>query len=244
MNLVIDIGNSRIKIAVFDQQNKIVFFQIAKKDNWLEVLTEITHHFSIEYVGVSQVGKPIETLNDFLQKKKLPYMYVSSGLKLPFGIAYETPQTLGADRIALASGALAHQQNTNQLIIDVGTCVTYDFITDDNVYQGGAISPGLKLRYKSLNDYTEKLPMLNTAVEMIPLIGKNTNMSIHSGILHGLANEIEGIIVKYKLKFDNLTVYLTGGDQKLLERYIKNKIFVNSNFLLLEGINYLLNLNK
>jgi len=171
-------------------------------------------------------------------------MYLNIGLKLPFKLAYKTPETIGADRLGLVAGAILRTPSHNQLVIDAGSCVTYDFIDKNNIYYGGAISPGLSLRFKSLHDYTAKLPLLKPTERFVKLIGDDTKSSIESGVINGLVAEIEGVSVKYNLKFKDLTVYLTGGDEKLLDRYIKNKIFVNSKFLLLEGINFILNLNK
>jgi len=193
---------------------------------------------------ISQVGQNISGLEDFLQKHDITNWYLNASLKLPFKVAYKTPETIGADRLGLVAGAIWRTPNQNQLIIDAGSCVTYDFVDKNNVYHGGAISPGLALRFKSLHDYTAKLPLLKPTDSFVKLIGDDTKSSIESGVINGLIAEIEGVSVKYNLKFKDLTVYLTGGDKKLLDRYIKNKIFVSSKFLLLEGINFILNLNK
>ncbi len=244
MNLIIDIGNTGIKLAVFNEQQQLIYFKKTDKYQVLNKLDKINNHFSIKAVMLSTVGKPVSGLEAYFKHKKIKFFNLSSNLKLPFKLAYNTQQTLGADRLGLVAGALKYKKNAHQLIIDAGTCVTYDFINAENIYLGGAISPGLQLRYKSLNDYTANLPLLNTPDKPVKLIGNDTNTSIQSGVIQGLANEIDGFIVNYNLKFRPLTVYLTGGDEKLLDRYIKNKIFVNSKFLLLEGINHILNLNK
>ena len=244
MNLIIDIGNTRTKTAVFDSGGQMLFYQPVPTDTLPDFLEDLLQRYPVTHAGISQVGKQIDGLEAFLQNHGVAYIFINTGLNLPFQTAYRTPESLGADRLALVAGAVYRQKNKNTLIIDAGTCVTYDFIDRNNVYHGGAISPGLQLRYKALNDYTEKLPLLKTPPNKINLTGDDTQTSIHSGVIYGLANEIEGFIVKYNLKFDDLTVYLTGGDQKVLDSYIKNMIFVSSKFLLLEGINHLLNLNK
>ena len=244
MNLIIDIGNTGIKLAVFDIENRLLHRQRTKNENCLEVLTQILNKFAIQNAIISQVGQNIEGLENFLSMQNIAFIKLHPGLKLPFTINYKTPATLGADRIGLVAGAILKHPAGQKLIIDAGTCVTYDFIDENNVYYGGAISPGLQLRFKSLNDYTANLPVLQAGNEEIPLTGYDTVTSIKSGVVLGLVNEIEGFIVKYYQKFPHLKVFLTGGDKKLLDRYIKNKIFVSSKFLLLEGLNYILNLNK
>lgn len=131
----------------------------------------------------------------------------------------------------MASGAVLYFKNKNRLIIDAGTCITYDFVDNKNTYHGGAISPGLSLRYKSLNNYTAKLPLLENK-EIDFLIGRSTNESIYSGVINGVVNEINGFITQYKEIDKDLTIILTGGDADFLAKSIKNTIFANSNFLL------------
>ncbi len=244
MNLIVDIGNTGIKLAVFNEKNKLIYFTTVERSCIFDKLDHIIHDLKPAYALISCVGEPVNPLDEYLNKKNIRFFHLSYKLKLPFKIAYKTPATIGADRLGLVAGALLYKQNTHQLIIDAGTCVTYDFVDKDNIYRGGAISPGLQLRYKALNNYTANLPLLSIPKNHVPLIGTDTTTSIQSGVIRGLANEIEGFIVKYNLKYTPLTVYLTGGDEKLLDSYIKNKIFVNSKFLLLEGMNHILNLNK
>jgi len=244
MNLIIDIGNTGIKLAVFDSHNLLVHFQRTNHDDIFKDLKSLVQKYTVNDAIISQVGKPVPGLNDWLKAQQIKYLYLSTKLNLPFEIRYKSPETIGADRLGLVAGAIYNKSGNNSLIIDAGTCITYDFIDKDNIYYGGAISPGLQLRFKSLHDYTANLPLLQAGEITIPLIGNDTFTSIQSGVINGLVNEIEGFIVKYNLKFPDLTVYLTGGNEKLLDRYIKNKIFVSSKFLLLEGLNFILNLNK
>jgi len=245
MNLIIDIGNTKIKTAVFDKNNKLQHIQTVLVENFFDVINFVLKEFPVQYAMISQVGKPVKGVKNFFRQKNIPLYFVQARMKLPFEIAYQSPETIGADRLGLVAGAWSKTPGKNLLIIDAGTCITYDFIDKNAVYHGGAISPGIYLRYKSLNDYTANLPLLKIPEKHpVELTGKNTESSIQSGVIQGVVNEIEGFIVKYNLKYPDFTVYLTGGDQKVLDRYIKNKIFVSSKFLLLEGINYLLNLNK
>jgi type III pantothenate kinase len=159
-----------------------------------------------------------------------------------FSNAYATPKTLGNDRIALVSAASKLYPSQNVLVIDVGTCITFDIINSENQYLGGAISPGLQMRYRALNTFTENLPLLEPQEE-VNLIGNTTMMSMHSGVIFGIISEIDGVISMYKSQYKDLTIILTGGDSVFLCKRLKNSIFANSNFLL-EGLNYILEFNK
>jgi type III pantothenate kinase len=171
----------------------------------------------------------------------LKVTYINQETKLPFTNLYQS-ETLGNDRKALVAGGIAmEKEGQDLLIIDAGTCVTYDFIDADKNYQGGAISPGLRLRYESLHNFTAKLPLLQT--EPIKyLIGSSTDQSIHSGVINGLSFEIKGTIKKYTKKYPNLHVIITGGDSDLLVKQLKNRFFA-SPFLMLYGIHNLYKIN-
>lgn len=230
MIIAIDVGNTRIKVAVYDRNTWGGFYHIATKDfrSQIENITEKLPEKP--FIIISSVGKLNEYQLKWLGTKGFLHI-VSANDKLPFENKYVTPHTLGADRIALAAGLALEFPERNKLIIDCGTCITYDFVNQRNEYLGGAISPGLNLRYKSLNDYTAKLPLLSISDEY-PLTGTSTNQSIHSGVINGTVAEIDGFINEYKTRYDNLTVILTGGDAIFLAESIKNNIFVRSNFLI------------
>ena len=241
MNLIIDVGNTFVKLAVFD--NEILTF----KRNCLKVdfsssLEELSNNYpKITDVIVSSVGNFTE--GELLEiKNKYKVFVLTYKDPIPFKNKYASPNTLGADRIALVSAAAVQHPNKNVLIIDAGSCITYDFLNSDNEYLGGAISPGLTIRYKSLNRFTEKLPLLDPKTPSY-FIGDATDSSIHVGVMQGLINEIEGFISLYKEKHKELTIILTGGDAHYLLDSLKNDIFASSNFLL-EGLNYLLEHNK
>jgi len=183
---------------------------------------------------VSSVGKLSE--DDFLWiDKKIQISFVSRQMKFPFTNLYKTPDTLGVDRMVLASGAVLKYPKTNRLVIDAGTAITYDFVDAMDNYLGGAISPGLRLRYKALNDYTAKLPYLEKTEEDF-FIGQNTSESIHSGVVNGVIHEIEGFIDRYRTTYENFIIILTGGDTDFLAKRLKSTIFANQNFLL-ESLN-------
>ena len=240
MNLVIDIGNSKIKVAVFEL-DRIIITTICEEFNFLQELKRILNEYAITRSIVSSV-KDIK--DEYLEEfKKLPLLHtLNTTTKLPFKNLYTTPSTLGNDRIALAAAAVCSYPSKNSLVIDAGTCITYDFINSKNEYLGGAISPGIDMRYKSLYQYTEKLPLLSKNEEF-NRVGASTSGSIHSGIINGIICEIEGVIAQYEQDFGDLTIVLTGGDTKFLSKQLKNSIFANQNFLL-RGLNKILTFNN
>lgn len=241
MNLIIDVGNSRVKIAVF-YNSTITYYEEVLLINLDAALFKIfTKNSKITHAMLSSVGKLTEKQLKTVASYCRVYV-VGPDIKIPFENKYQTPNTLGADRIALATAAYFLYPNQNALLIDAGTCVTFDLITDKAAYLGGAISLGLKTRYKALHDYTAKLPLLSPKHPK-NYIGNTSEESIHSGVVNGMCVEIDGVISQYKADFENLTVILTGGDAHFLSIRLKNSIFANDKFLL-EGLNYLLEYNK
>ena len=240
MNLVIDVGNTLVKVGVFE--NEILKEKKSfPKEELLTYIENISLSFpDLKNVLIAQVGKLDEDQVAQLQKR-FSLLYLDQNTKVPFINSYGTPQTLGVDRIALVSAAAKHYPFKDALVIDAGTCITYDFISASNEYFGGAISPGIGLRYQALHSFTHKLPLLNKEIPD-DLIGNSTTSSIHSGVIGGIVNEIDGFIENYKIRFPDLTVILTGGDAQFLRESIKNDIFANSNFLL-EGLNHILEYN-
>ncbi|MCT4624632.1 MAG: type III pantothenate kinase [Schleiferiaceae bacterium] len=237
-NLIIDIGNTFCKVAVFENQVLTQFFKI--KDIEVTTLKKNIDFSEISLFLVSSTRqKPTELLNDLSQFGKC--LWLEHHFSFPFTNKYATPDTLGKDRLALAASACLEFKNKDTLVIDAGTCITYDIITSKNEYLGGAISPGLEMRFKALNTFTEKLPLLEPK-HPEDLIGKDTQDSILSGIVNGTALEIDGVINEYKKRFPNLNVVLTGGDQLFFAECIKNNFFARPEFLL-KGLNYIAELN-
>ena len=234
MLLAIDVGNTKIKLAVFEQNN-IKIQKIVSLSSWkIEVQNILDFNDLIDNIVVSSVGHLDENeFKNITSKAKLNFITANS--KFPFINSYTTPNTLGADRMVLAAGATLLFPNQNRLVIDAGTCVTYDFVDSDNVYHGGAISPGIKLRYESLHNYTAKLPLLSPEYPD-EIIGNSTLQSIHSGIINGIIFEIDGFISSIMDNNDNFIIILTGGDAEFLAKRLKNTIFANPNFLL-ESLN-------
>ncbi len=230
MVLTIDVGNTNVKVAVFKQFNlldKFVFQKNNFQNNFQIVFKKYPNHKKAVLSSVSLLDeKDIIWL-----KNQIEIIEINSNLVFPFTNNYTTPNTLGIDRMVLAAGAVIEYPNQNILIIDAGTCVTYDFITNKKEYLGGAISPGLNMRYKALNDYTAKLPLLenNTPDNFI---GNSTSQSIHSGVVNGLCYEIEGFISEFSVKNEQFIIILTGGDAIFLANRFKSTIFADENFLL------------
>ena len=241
MNLIIDVGNTFIKLAAFE--DNILLSKISCKK------TDFSETFAVFRKKYPQLKRGIlSSVGDFTSKelseikKGISLFILSHEAEIPFKNTYATPTTLGVDRIALVSAAAIQHPKENVLIIDAGSCITYDFLNASNEYLGGAISPGIEMRYKSLNLLTDKLPLLEKK-QPKNFIGDSTENSIDIGVVRGVANEIDGFIENYAEKYENLTVILTGGDLDFLRDSLKNDIFADSNFLL-DGLNYILEHNK
>ena len=216
MNLIIDVGNSFVKLAVFSR-NKLKQKLVVKPEALLEEIKALKGQYkSLNNAIVSSVGKLNLEDMAFIENQ-FNLIVLNSNTKLPFENLYETPKTLGIDRMALVSASVGQFPNKNVLIIDAGTCITYDFVSLNNKYLGGAISPGIRMRYKSLNNLTANLPLLETKIPD-KIIGNSTNTSIHSGVVYGVLMEIDGAIKEYKIKYPDLTVILTGGDANFLSK--------------------------
>lgn len=240
MNLIIDVGNTLVKLAVFDN-NTLQYKKSCEKEDFLVALQDVSDLYpNINDAIVSSVGNFSE--GELLEiKKRFTVFVLTQKDAVPFINKYATPDTLGVDRLALVSAAAVQFPNKNVLIIDAGTCITYDFINSEKEYLGGAISPGIQMRYQSIHAFTEKLPLLDPK-NLEKFIGDSTESSIHIGVIQGVLNEMEGFISLYKEKNGELTIILTGGDALYLLDSLKNDIFATSNFLL-EGLNYILKYN-
>jgi type III pantothenate kinase len=240
MNLIIDIGNTRVKAAVFEN-NRLVELCIFTEEELVDKVTFFVSKYAVIHGILSSVKVLREDLMMDLQCK-LPFLILDVKTKVPFINKYKTKETLGVDRIALVSNAAVQFPKKNVLIIDAGTCITYDYLSATNTYFGGAISPGIEMRYSALHNFTSKLPKLDKSIPKNS-IGTTTNENIHSGVVYGVLNEIEGVIRQYEKEKSILTIVLTGGDTYFLAKQLKSIIFANPNFVL-EGLNTILIHNK
>lgn len=240
MNLVVDIGNNFFKLGIFENSNLV--FSFFDKNDKIDVEIEkiIRSYSKITSALISNVSSV--KINDILNKLNIKIYELDSTFIFPFKLNYKTPESLGNDRLALAAAATILYPNSNNLVIDAGTCITIDFINNNNHFMGGSISPGVKMRYDSLNHYTANLPLLKNE-NNFNYPGDSTNASIHAGIIGGVSNEINGFIKQINSRNDKVNVILTGGDAKILSKTLKITIFANQNFIL-EGLNSILNLNK
>jgi type III pantothenate kinase len=243
-NLVIDIGNTYSKLAVFEQRELVYFAQFEKivAAELLKLITE----YKVENSTVSSVGIQIENIEALLISHT---NYTRFNTSITGGIKsyYESPQTLGLDRWAKVIAAYCLYSGSHSLLIDAGTCITYDVLTDQNEYFGGSISLGLNMRFKALNHYTGRLPLVNwdKAQLLIPE-GTDTASAIKRGVLQGALNEIEGFIALEQKKNRDLKVVLTGGDSLFLTKQLKNSIFAgqitHEPYLVLKGLNEVITL--
>jgi type III pantothenate kinase len=236
MNLAIDLGNTALKWAVFEDKNLIFRgkFDYLNLDDDLKSIEQF-QIINVAYSSVIQL--PIE-LNNFFSRFNF-VLSINQNTNLPIKNSYHTPQTLGMDRLMNAVAANSIYENKNVLVIDCGTCLKIDFTSKQNGFEGGAIAPGLSMRYKALNHFTQQLPLLEPS-HLDEITGRNTNDSIHNGVTSGMANEIIGAIKSYSDKFPDLKIIITGGDYHYFQDLIEKKAIFAEPDLTLIGINLIL----
>jgi type III pantothenate kinase len=240
LNLVIDIGNSRTKIALFNQHDLMFNVPINHLDV-KHVKMLLDEHPQLKKVILSSVKPYDEELKHFLDENFDQFLELDHQTKLPIENLYETPETLGKDRIAAAAGANELFPDQNLLIIDAGTAITYDLISEKNQYLGGNISPGITMRFKALNQFTGKLPLVEYMNDYQP-IGRNTTEAIRAGVQNGVIFEMEQTIDLFNRNYQNLQIIMTGGDSNFFAGKLNYSIFVHLN-LTLTGLNRILEHN-
>ncbi len=238
MNLIFDIGNTATKIALFDGHKKIISLR-TKQYSWDE-LKKIFAPYNLERAIVSSVRNIPEFIID-LATLDISYVHtLSYNSKIPFRHQYETPETLGPDRIAAIAGACCLFPGQKVLIIDAGSAITYDFLSG-KTFKGGNISPGISMRFKALNKFTHRLP-LGSTTEKFNSPGRNTLEAITAGVINGVIYEINEYIRTFEEKYKGINLVLTGGDAG----YLKNRINKKTNYMpdiVMEGLNYILEHN-
>jgi type III pantothenate kinase len=229
--LCFDFGNTLLKCGVFiiDRLTEV----ISLENDQLETIERLLDKYKPECTILSSVIDHSSEIEKLLAERS-SFVKLDSSTKLPFTIPVSKPETMGADRLALAAFAVFFYKGQNNLVIALGSCITYNFINKYNSFNGGSISPGMEMRFKALNHYTAKLPLVKVDWDF-PLIGYDTNTNILSGVLLGMAAEIDGIIDAYKKKFGKFNVLLTGGDSANFAQHLKNKIFADP-YLILKGL--------
>ena len=243
MNLIIDIGNTRTKIALF-QKNDLVEKAIVDVLT-LDDLSERMKGRTIEGVIMSVTGQNTEGVADWLRERFF-FIELNAQTPLPIENLYDTPQTLGKDRLAAVVAANYLFPKRNCLVMDSGTCITYNFINKESQFLGGNIAPGLTMRLKAMHHFTAKLPLLSRNTEggaKTELVGKTTEQAMLNGANIGLLSEVEGFIKRFQTEFVSLKVLITGGDGAFLQGNlaIKNTYFEPN--LVLIGLNRILNFN-
>ena len=221
-NLVIDIGNTRTKIAVF--QDRKLLFSDTEESLKLKKAADIIERFKITDSILSSVAAAEEEVGELLEKHTR-FIRFSHQYPAAVQINYKTPETLGLDRLAGVIGAMAVNADRTSLVIDCGTCITMDAVTGDGQYSGGSISPGLRMRLKALNAFTGRLPLVEPDDSFSSWQGTDTRDSILAGVLEGAFQEVLGFVAKYNSHYAGLQVLLCGGDADFFDRRLKNSIF-------------------
>ncbi|MEO6406445.1 MAG: type III pantothenate kinase [Ferruginibacter sp.] len=230
--LCLDFGNTRLKAALFIQDKFLKEFLL--KQDGLEDLIAIIDEYKPTKSILSSVIDHNPAIEELLSNNT-SFHKLSIATKINFTTPVGKPESIGADRLALAAAAVHFFPGKNNLIIALGSCITYNFINQYNQFLGGSISPGMELRYKSMHDFTAKLPLITAVPETIgnnyPLVGYDTSTNMISGVLNGIAYELDGFINAYSNRYGNFNVLLTGGNSTYFAGQLKNKIFADCNFL-------------
>ena len=225
--LCFDFGNTRLKFAVFDNDNFVE--EITLPNDELFTIERVMYVHQPQKTILSSVinhNPVIETvLSKYSKFHKISHL-TQANFTTPVG----KPETIGADRLALSAAAVHFYPGKNNLVIGLGSCITYNFINQYHQFLGGSISPGMEMRFKAMQVFTAKLPAVQ-AEWNFPIIGYDTKTNMQSGVIAGIAYEMDGFIDEYANKYNNFNVVLTGGDSAYFARRLKNRIFADSNFL-------------
>ena len=235
--VAIDIGNTRTKLGLFEGKELLHSKEFNNSD--MANNTLIFNEYEANNVIISSVNSKVEGhfKNDLGEKN---VVYLNHQTSLPIKLLYQSPETLGKDRIASAVAAHSLFPDRNVLSIDAGTCITYDLVNMEGSYLGGAITPGVQMRLKSMNDYTDKLPLVHWDGHNLPKsVGNTTITSMLSGVINGCMGEMKEFIHAYQKQYKKLFIVLTGGDANFFEKALKNGIFADPNLVLI-GLNEIL----
>ena len=223
--VIVDAGNTSVKVAHVKNS------QILSVHRFAQVSDALTTISDADVVCASVLN---ENFRQFFIERGTSFYQITHQSTLPFKSAYGSMETIGVDRLCNMAAAFRLFGSQNCLVVDIGTCIKFDFISENNVYLGGSIAPGIELRYKALYEHTSQLPMLDFK-SAVSIIGEDTNKSMHSGVINGIQHEIQGMIMRYEKDFGDIKILITGGDASYFEFPQKSNIFANKN-LTLEGI--------
>lgn len=228
VSLCIDFGNTNLKAALFFGDRMAEKF-IFKESEAIPTFERIMTLHRPEMAILSSVVNYNKEIESYLSRNtKLTVLSVQT--KLPFLNAYGSPETLGHDRLALVAGLCKKFPGEDSLVISIGTCITYNFLAKNNAFRGGAISPGVDMRLKAMYEHTDKLPLVDRE-GYFSILGYDTDTSIRSGAINGIASEIDGMLDRYETQYGKINAVLTGGDALFFESRLKNRIFADTNFL-------------
>ena len=240
MNLIIDDGNTFVKLYIVENNTVLARKKFRYVDNKqaADIIRDFLLPFNIEQAGLVSVGGKQALLSEILNNYDFQLHIIDWRSDIPVKNLYSTPQTLGMDRLAAAVGANYLYPNENLLIIDIGSAITYDIVTENNEYLGGNISPGVEFRFRALNDYTSSLPYIEPS-KIENKVGRSTKEAINNGVILGVLYELQGYIIDFQENYDKLRTILTGGGAKFFEKKIKNSIFVQLDLVPI-GLNHIL----
>lgn len=240
MHLVVDIGNTRTKIAVFNEQEWVADY-VFEEDLVSKVEELLSKHPSVRKSILSSVTENSSSVEKLLEERTELIVFDQSA-PLPIINLYKSPETLGKDRLAAAIGAWSKFKGKDVLIIDAGTAIKVDLLTANGEYHGGSISPGINMRFKALNTFTGKLPLVKADKNYKSLTGKTTEESILNGVQNGALYEVQGFIDAYSKQYPGINIVVTGGDASFFELGLKNHIFAIPELVLI-GLNEILLFN-
>lgn len=237
--LCLDFGNTRLKTALFENGDLKEIMVLSEEP--LRDLQKIVEQFKPSTSILSSVVNHNVQIEELL-KARTQFHKLNNNSQLPFTIPVGKPETVGADRLAIAAASVFLFPNQNNLVIGLGSCITYNFINQSHELIGGSISPGMEMRFKAMHHFTAKLPLVE-ADWNVPLIGYDTKTNLQTGVVLGIAKEIDGMIDAYNEKFGNFNVVLTGGDIGIFEPHLKNKIFADPD-LIFKGLYAISQINR
>lgn len=231
----LDIGNTQLKWAAYNANgHRTAVSTVSTWTTLTRILPQLVEEYQVRQAIVSSVGVDTSGLMPVLQEAVEQVWTLSSQLPLPLELAYETPETLGNDRLAAAAAAMARFPGEAVLVVDAGTCITYDFVTPGGVYLGGSICPGIDMRFRAMHKFTARLPLVErTALDQY--IGNSTLTSLQTGVLWGVVHELRGFRAQYEADYGPVRVLVTGGSTPHFETHLKNEIFAEP-YLVLDGL--------
>jgi len=238
MDACIDVGNTRAKVALYSEG--VLSEQIFRENADAEWLEKFVEKYKVKRLIMSSTRIMTQEQKEVLDSKD-QYFVLSPDLNLPITLNYKTPKTLGRDRIAAAAGAKALFPDNNCLVIDAGTCITSDIVTDSGIYLGGAIAPGINMRLQAMHHFTKALPLVEMR-DFNQILGRNTEESLLAGSMGAVLKEVDGFIDHYQAEYSDLKVLFAGGDTDFFDKNLKNEIFAVPN-LVLSGLYNILKFN-